>query len=229
MRTNVLAFIGATALLARQCLAQSVHTPQASSASLSIAAVASKGSDGVCNDEDWIQLKYEGSGSLDLSGYTLEDSKGDDGKFTFPNGSLIGSNAVKTMCKDSTDSFTFGIGTDDTVTLKDDSGNLLENITLPATGSGNNQVYTFDDVTDTWKYVNYASTPPPPTAAPTAAPSTPPPSTCPKCTIDTLAKKGPFAAYIVVSLLSGVALGGFIGMGCSKQASANSISSLLLL
>jgi hypothetical protein len=58
----------------------------ASSVSLQLTAIASKGSsDGLCGGEDWISFRNVGVAEVDLIGFVLHESKGaeDEDAFTF--------------------------------------------------------------------------------------------------------------------------------------------------
>lgn len=89
--------------------------------------VADSGSSGACSGGDWIELLSLRNSSIDISGYKLCDSKGceDLKAYTFPSGSTLAAGEYKLLCRGA-DGFAFGIGGDDTVTLQDAAGNVLD-------------------------------------------------------------------------------------------------------
>jgi hypothetical protein len=72
-------------------------------------------------------LSDDDSCTIDLSGYKLCDDKGcaDEDAYTFPSGSQIKPGEHKVICRGDA-GFAFGIGGDDTVTLQDKNGNVLD-------------------------------------------------------------------------------------------------------
>ena len=122
-------------------------------AAIVITEVAPSGSTGQCDSEDWIELHNDGDAAVDLAGYKLHDDKGvgDGDTFTFPASSLIAADEFKLLCKDATESFQFGIGKSDQVTLLDASGTVVDTTgALPGVDFDENDVpiYTWARVDD---------------------------------------------------------------------------------
>ena len=73
-----------------------------SSANLIITEVASKGSDGVCEGRDWVEVYNSGVSRVDLSasGYVLHDDKGifDPDAFVFPQGTVLEAEEYLLVC-----------------------------------------------------------------------------------------------------------------------------------
>jgi len=111
-----------------------ISLPLHSSADLVINEIASKGTGEICGGEDWVELLNSGDDSLDLANYTLHDDKGaaDEDAVTL-DGKILAPGDLLLLCRDA--EFPFGIGSDDTITLLDASGNLLDSVTLPEGGS----------------------------------------------------------------------------------------------
>ena len=91
---------------------------------LQLTAIADKGSTDRCDGEDWVALANTGTAEIALADYMLHDDNGptDDKAFVFPATASIAAGENRTLCKDVADSFVFGIGGDDTVTLLDATG-----------------------------------------------------------------------------------------------------------
>merc|ERR1719469_763692 len=91
-------------------------------------AVADKGSTDRCDGEDWVEFTNIGDTELVLDGYMLHDDKGagDSKAFKFGADDTIAAGATITLCKDAEGSFEFGIGGDDTVTLRDANGEMVD-------------------------------------------------------------------------------------------------------
>ena len=89
--------------------------------------IADKGSDGVCEGEDWIELYNDSPNAVQLDGYVLHDDQYPENaeeKFTFAVGTVLAGNAYDVLCCDG-DGITnpkFKVGKSDTVTLLDASG-----------------------------------------------------------------------------------------------------------
>lgn len=77
----------------------------------------------------YLELKYNGSHPIDLSGFRLHNDKGkeDAESFTFPAVTMQAGELLL-LCKDGVNSFTFGIGGYDTVTLLDTQANLISTV-----------------------------------------------------------------------------------------------------
>lgn len=106
--------------------------------------VANKGSRGVCDGEDWIEIYNTAESDVQLAGYKLCDDKGcDDTKsFTFSD-VIIRAKAFMLLCKET--DFEFGIGSGDTVSFFDASSVMIGTVYLE--GSGVEDV-TFSRVPD---------------------------------------------------------------------------------
>ena len=96
--------------------------------SLQLTAVADSGSTDRCDGEDWVAFSNTGDTAISLADYVLCDDKGptDNKAFTFAADANITAGATTTPCKDADGSFEFGIGGDDTVSLNDRSGALVD-------------------------------------------------------------------------------------------------------
>ena len=98
---------------------------------LVINEVADKGSSSACGGADWIELWNDGNEQVTLSEYILHDDKGilDEGAFRFPQGYTLAPNEYKVLCcDDDPTNPQFGIGGDDTITLLDDSENVVSTV-----------------------------------------------------------------------------------------------------
>lgn len=112
---------------------------------VAISEVADKGSDGVCDGEDWVELWNRGEAAVDLAGYQLADDKGfgDTDAYTFPEGSTVAGSGFVVLCGKAT--FQFGIGGTDTVSLQDASGLLVDETMLEGGGAFGVTWAFFDD------------------------------------------------------------------------------------
>jgi len=136
-------------------------------AAVLISEVADKGSAGVCNGNDWIELYNSDSDPVDLTGWILHDDNGpsDADAFTFTgNDNVLNAGDYLLLCNKLTNDLMspqFGIGGDDTLTLLD--ANLAVASTVgPLLGADNNGFdisYAFDANTN-GTYV-YTTTPTP--------------------------------------------------------------------
>lgn len=151
-------------------------------AKLVINEVSDAGTSNACSSADWIELlniksgdddlhagsqdgcddffqASDGSCTIDLSGYMLCDSKGcaDAAAYTFPSGSKIKSGEYKVICKGA-DGFAFGIGGDDTVTVVDKKGKVLDTAgPLPDQGGVEITWARIPDGTGSFKYTAKAT------------------------------------------------------------------------
>jgi len=119
-------------------LALSASRAPLARAAVMINEVADKGSTGVCDGEDWVELFNSGSETVSLAGFVLHDDKGpqDSKAFTFPNSASIAAQGYLTLCCKSASGFQFKIGGDDTVTLLDaDGAQLATSGPLPDDGA----------------------------------------------------------------------------------------------
>ena len=105
--------------------------------------IADKGSDGVCEGEDWIELFNDSPNDVQLEGYVLHDDQYPENaekNFTFAAGTVLAGGAYDVLCCDG-DSITrpaFKVGKSDTVTLLDASGNVVSTSgKLPGLGEEN--------------------------------------------------------------------------------------------
>ena len=96
--------------------------------SLQLTAVADSGSTDRCDGEDWVAFANTGDAEISLADYVLYDDKGptDNKAFTFAADATIAAGATTTLCRDADGSFEFGIGGDDTVSLNNPSGALVD-------------------------------------------------------------------------------------------------------
>ena len=116
---------------------------QGARAVVRINEIADKGSDGVCEGEDWIELYNDSPNAVQLDGYVLHDDQYPENaeeKFTFAVGTVLAGNAYDVLCCDG-DGITnpkFKVGKSDTVTLLDASGNVVSTSgKLPGLGEEN--------------------------------------------------------------------------------------------
>ena len=105
--------------------------------------IADKGSDGVCEGEDWIELFNDSPNDVQLEGYVLHDDQYPENaekNFTFAAGTVLAGGAYDVLCCDG-DGITrpaFKVGKSDTVTLLDASGNVVSTSgKLPGLGEEN--------------------------------------------------------------------------------------------
>ena len=75
--------------------------------------------------EDWFELLNQGPDALDLEGFTLSDTD-DAHVFTFPAGTSLSAGTYRAFYRGEPDSFDFGLGSDDSLTLKDAAGAVLD-------------------------------------------------------------------------------------------------------
>ena len=112
-------------------------------AAIHINEIADKGSDGVCEGEDWIELFNDSTDAIALEGYILHDDDYPEKvnkNFTFGAGTSLSGGAYVVLCCDG-DGIThpkFKVGKSDTVTLLDASGNVISTSgKLPGLGEEN--------------------------------------------------------------------------------------------
>ena len=111
-------------------------------ASLRINEVAYKGSSDVCNGEDWIELVSTTSNQT-LLNYTLHDDNGKDddkAKYFMVSNITINVGEYLVLCRNV--DFDFGIGSDDVVTLLDNSGEIISEVMLLGSND-DNQTYAY--------------------------------------------------------------------------------------
>ncbi len=86
--------------------------------------------------DEWVELyNTDGSDSVDISGYIINDSGGSVD--AIPDGTSIPANGYFVFAEDSSAGLTFSFDITDTLTLKDSTGQLLD-ITPELTDSANN-------------------------------------------------------------------------------------------
>ena len=111
--------------------------------------------DGLCINEvcssgtDWVELYNASEENIDLSGYFLQDSKGAEEEYIFPQGMTIAAGEFLALEKDA--DFPFGISGDgDEIVLLDATGAVVDRITVPALEDG--QTYARGtDGGETWE------------------------------------------------------------------------------
>ena len=101
-------------------------------ASVVINEVAPKGDGVKCGGNDWIELYNGAAAEVNIAGFKLHDNKGagDSKTKTFPAGTKIASKGFLLLCQDDTAAaateFKFGIGGEDTVTLINAAGAVVD-------------------------------------------------------------------------------------------------------
>lgn len=126
----------------------SAQTTLFATASVVINEVAFKGSgDSICGGEDWIELYNTNDGeAVSLTNYVLHDDKGaaDEDAKSF-QGVTMAPGEFLLLCRDV--DFAFGIGGDDTVTLLNEVGVILDSVILPDKGAddGSETYALFED------------------------------------------------------------------------------------
>lgn len=111
------------------------------SGSLQLHAVSDKGSSTAgCGRNDWLSFTNAGSVDVDLEAYVLADDKGasHEDAFTFAASTSIAARSTMVLCQGGAGSFQFGIGGDDTITLFDTTGNIVDSTTLEGSGAFDN-------------------------------------------------------------------------------------------
>lgn len=107
--------------------------------SIVVNEVAYRGSAGTCGGEDWVELWNNGNFSVNLANFTLHDDNGpddDDAKVFGAAELLLAAGEFAVLCRNGDPGFSFGIGSDDSVTLLDANGNVSSTSgMLPGTGS----------------------------------------------------------------------------------------------
>ena len=127
---------------------------------LVISEIADKGSQGVCSDgNDWLELYNSGPENVDLAGFILHDDNGisSSSAFTFPADSsrVLLSQEYLLLCtrEDTETSPQFGIGGDDTITLVDASGAVVDTVgPLPDTDNAFGVSYAWNETDGSYIY-----------------------------------------------------------------------------
>ena len=139
-----------------------------------LTAVADKGSTDRCDGEDWVAFANTGNTDVSLAGYVLHDDKGPghNKAFTFAAGATIAAGATNTLCKDGDGSFEFGVGGDDTVTLRGPSGAVVDSTGELGDQGELNYVWTRNGTGWEYQVLGMIEPTPTPTAlTPTMAPN----------------------------------------------------------
>jgi len=107
-------------------------------ATVVISEVAYSGSgEDNCGGADWVELFNNGSkseDSQDLSSYVLHDDKGlaDEDAMVFAEGTSLSPGDYLILCRGA--DFAFGIGSDDTVTVLDAAGSIVDSVSMAGDG-----------------------------------------------------------------------------------------------
>jgi len=116
--------------------------------------ISMKGSPGACNGADWIELVNTGP-TVDIANYKLCDDKGCEhaNAYVFPSETIITVGEYKLLCYN--DTFVFGIGSSDTVTLNDPNGLVIDSSgVLGGIGIFNQTWARTPDITGNFRYSN---------------------------------------------------------------------------
>jgi hypothetical protein len=121
---------------------------------VAITEVADKGSSGACAGEDWVEIHNSGGTAADLTNYTLHDDNGPGhaNALTFA-GTTIAAGEYLLQCRNA--DFAFGIGGDDTVSLRDASGQMLSTTGQLGDSGAFNTTWALDG--ETWGYTIVAT------------------------------------------------------------------------
>ena len=122
--------------------------------------VSDKAAGGICDGKDFVELWNAGPDSVDLSNFTLADSKGwnDADAFTFPGGIVIAPAARLLGCKDVHGGdfvFAFGIGDGDTVSLYAPDKTVHHTVTMTQGMSGTEDWVWQLQPGGQWKYMAF--------------------------------------------------------------------------
>lgn len=94
------------------------------------------------DDEDFIELYNASDSEADISGFILQDDKGEEEEFVIPDGTVIPAKGFIAFTKDEAGSFTFGLGAGgDKVTFLDSGRNILDSVELPDFGDTEGSSY----------------------------------------------------------------------------------------
>ena len=117
--------------------------------------------DGLCVNEvcssgtDWVELYNGSEETVDLSGYFLQDSKGSEEEYIFPEGTTVAAGGFLVLEKEA--DFPFGISGDgDEIVLLDAAGAIVDRVTVPALEDGQ----TYARATDgggTWEVKDHGT------------------------------------------------------------------------
>lgn len=111
--------------------------------------------DGLCINEvcssgtDWVELYNASEEAIDLSGFFLQDSKGSEEEYIFPEGTTIAAGGFLALEKDT--DFLFGISGDgDVIVLLDASGAEVDRVSVPTLEDGQTYARSTDGG-ETWE------------------------------------------------------------------------------
>jgi len=113
---------------------------------------------GVPGNLDWIEMYNSNAISVDISGYKIYDAGGQGGtkpKKGFPAGTIIPAKGYFVITVDSTDASGFGLSsTGEPVWLENASGNVIDNVALPAVPATTQSYGRYPDGGSTWQILN---------------------------------------------------------------------------
>ena len=115
--------------------------------------------DELCGGEDWVELYNPSGARVDLAGYFLSDDGGpnDSHSYRFPDGDGIDPGGFRVLCKHR--EFVYGIGGDDTVSLWDDKGEMVDTTgRLSKGGVPGNSYARATDGDGAWEYTAVGAT-----------------------------------------------------------------------
>lgn len=107
---------------------------------------------------DFIEIYNPGMAEVDMSGFILQDEKGESEQYVMPEGTTIAPNSVvlftQTQEGNPDGSFGFGLGSKgDKVVFLDNHGDLIDEVKLPAMEDGTSYARTTDGAS-TWAVTN---------------------------------------------------------------------------
>ena len=107
---------------------------------------------------DFIEIYNPGMAEVDMSGFILQDEKGESEQYVMPEGTTIAPNSVvlftQTQEGNPDGSFGFGLGSKgDKVVFLDNHGDLIDEVELPAMEDGTSYARTTDGAS-TWAVTN---------------------------------------------------------------------------
>jgi Lamin Tail Domain len=113
-----------------------------SSGAIYVNEIASAGDGAYCAGADYIELFNADPTPLNIGGYSLSDSSN---TFIIPSPTNVPAGGFVTYCEDLPGSFTFGISSTDTITLKNPSGVVLFSTVLNGQGTTTNTYQRLPD------------------------------------------------------------------------------------